>query len=218
MFRQSSYFSKIWIALCIGTCIIYGCVPTQTQNTKDLDGPAAVEFVKRMGTDLEASTASHEEEAFVLNHFQNLWHYMQVSTRTTVTYQRIYYSGWGKETETVHADIELQDLGLVQITAVDNDGSTSPGIDEGTIRFSLEVETPEKGTATGEFYPFGSSYQDVAVPPSYNMKMPGGYFVPAGGLLDFTRRHMESQDLIPVLQRLVTDVYLYGMDEVPRTN
>ena len=219
--RHKTYGVLTGLWLCI--FVFSGCSPTQTQNEKILDGTATTDLLKNLVETVEAASATEEEEGFVLNHFSNLWHYMQVSSRTTITFKRIYYSGFGKETETIHADIDLPSLGLIQITAIDNDGSESPGVDEGTIKFTMEVETPEKGTANGEFYPFGGAYGDVEVPPSYNMKLPspsndGEYFVPTGGLLDYTKRHIKSEGLTPSLQRLMTEVYEYGMNEVPRSD
>ncbi len=218
MYRQFAMFT--W-ALFIGLCMIgtlSGCGPTQTKTEKKLSRQDTVALIEELGPAVESAVAAEEEEDYVLNHFRTLWHYIEVSEDTTVTYNRIYYSGWGKETETIHADIELPEIGLIQITSLDNDGSESPGVDKGTIKFSLEVESPEKGTATGEFYPFGGVYQDTEVPPPYNMKMPGGFFVPAGDLLDYTRRHIKSTGLAPPLREMMISVYDFGAREVPRTH
>jgi len=209
-------------ALFLIPLVITGCDPIQTRNEKKLEGTSAADLLETLWEPVETAVATEEEESFVLNHFLNLWHYMQVSARTTITLKRIFHSEWGKETETIHADIELLQLGLVQITVIDHDGSDSPGVDEGSIKFTMEVESPEKGTAAGEFYPLGGAYGNVSVPPSYNMKFPspsqgGEYFVPTGGLVDYTKRHIKSEDLIRALQKLMADVYDIGRKEVPRT-
>ncbi|MEE2708357.1 MAG: hypothetical protein VYA69_02035 [Gemmatimonadota bacterium] len=213
---------RLLTGLWLITVVITGCGSIQTRNEKKLEGTIVADLLKTLGESVETATATEEEESFVLNHFRNLWHYMQVSARTTITFKRKYYSGWGKEAETILADIELPQFGLIQITVIDNDGSDSPGVDEGNIKFTREVELPEKGTAAGEFYPLGGAYGNVSVPPSYNMKFPspsqgGEYFVPTGGLLDYTKRHIKSEDLIRALQKLMADLYDIGRKEVPRT-
>ena len=170
----------------------------------------------RLGHDLETLTPPEEEEGLVVNHMQNLWHYLVVSQHTTVIFTRIYYDAWGKEKETVVGQFDHPTLGDITITAEDSDISENPGVDTGTIKFSEKVEMPEKGYAKGEFYPFGGEHQGISVPPSFHLKFPGGYFVPTGGLLDYTKRHMIHDESIAVLQALVRDVFTVGTNEVPR--
>ena len=113
---------RLLIGLWLITVVITGCGSIQARNEQKLEGKIVADLLKTLGESVETATATEEEESFVLNHFRNLWHYMQVSARTTITFKRLYYSGWGKEIETILADIELPQFGLVQITVIDNDG------------------------------------------------------------------------------------------------
>ena len=198
------------------TLYLNGCGPAQVERQKTLDNEPARTLMNRIGHDFETLAPSKEEEGLVVNHMQHLWHYLTVSQHTTMTFKRVYYAAWGKEKETIVAQFDHPTLGTITITAEDSDLSENPGVDTGTIRFSEKVEMPEKGYATGEFYPFGGGYQGITVPPSFHLKLPGGYFVPAGGLLDYTKRHMHHDESITVLQTLVRDVFTAGTNEVPR--
>lgn len=192
-----------------------GCGPKRVETEKTFDSQQAMDLMQHMSGSIETVEPSTEDEGFVFNHFQNLWHYLRVSSNTTVTLTRVRYLSWTSERETVVGVFMNPNFGRITVHAEDQDPDEHQGVDIGRIEFSETVDFPEHGTAQGEIYPFGAEYQGVKNPPSLHLKLPGGYFVPKDGLLDWTKRYMKHEEAIDALRQLVRAVYETGRSEVP---
>lgn len=204
-------------ATLIGLCLLLittACRPSVREATVVLEGETADAVMEKMGAALAELTPSSEDEGLVLNHLQNLWHYIRVSSSTRITISRKSWARSGNHVETVAAIFDGGQIGSITVNAQDNDTADALGIDEGSIKFSEEVDRPEKGTGHGAFYPFGNKAGNQEVPPSFQLELPGGYFVPAGGLRDHRKRFMKHQAAIDVLQTICRDTADLGLEKV----
>lgn len=195
---------KSWLVL-MGPFLILGmmsCNPTVQESSVTIEGDEAEKIMSQMGAALSEMTPSSEDEGLVLNHFQNIWHYVRISSKTNITVTRKSWMRGDKHIETISAVFDGGHIGTITINTQDNDAPAENGIEEGSILFSEQVEEPAKGTGNGAMYPFGNKSGSQKVPPSFQLELPGGYFVPAGGLQDHRKRFMKHQDGINVLQTI----------------
>ena len=196
--------------------IVASCRPTRVETEKTIEGTLVNKHMNDLGRAFTEMTPSEEEEGLVVNHMQKLWHYLSVTSNTKIVIKQVLYSGWGEQTETITIKFQHPSLGTILITAIDEDMAEQPGAETGTIVFVEHVEKPEPGLGEGKFYPFGAERYNTEVPPSFELKLPGGYFVPAGGLHDWTKRYLQDESTISILQIMVHEVFDFVSKEVSK--
>jgi hypothetical protein len=198
------------LCLCL-ILILMACRSTVQEASVIIEGAEAEKIMLQVGAALAGAKPSSEDEGLVLNHLQNLWHYVRVSRSTNITVTRKSWIRGGKHIESISAVYDGGPFGIITINTQDNDASVANGIEEGTIKFSEQVDTPEKGTGHGAMYPFGKKLGNQEVPPSFQLELPGGYYVPADGLRDPRKRFMKHQNSIDLLQALCQDTADLGL-------
>lgn len=194
--------------------IAMSCSPEVQESSVLLERERADKIMSQIGAALSEVTPSFEDEGLVLNHLQNIWHYIRVSSKTNITVTRKSWGRGEKQIETISAVFGGGHIGTITINTKDNDVPMANGIEEGTIHFSEQVEVPEKGTANGAIYPFGNKSGNQKVPPSFQLELPGGYFVPAGGLQDPRKRYMKHEEGIDIFQAICQSTADLGLQVV----
>lgn len=171
-------------------------------------------LMQQLGAPLEALKPPAAGEGRIVNETQKLWHYLSVSSSTSLTLVRSQYTNVFFVKQTIIARFENPGVGTIDITIVEDEVSESVEIDNGVFRFATEVISPSPGTARGEIYPFPRTSQGEQYPPSAHMTLPPGFAVPVGSQLDPRKRYMRDPASIWVFQNLLMGMYEAGVAQV----
>ena len=191
-----------------------GCLPERIDNTAKLEGRPLMELMRQIGQPLEDMTPPKGGEGRVINETQKLWHYMRVSSKTSLVILRSRYSSMFTVKETIVARFENPVFGAININAVDEDIDDDNEIHRGHIKFNASVESPSPGVAKAEIYPFPREYAGEILPPSLQMILPPGFVVPSNSHIDHRKKFMKDTKSMQILQTLVKDIFSVGRREV----
>lgn len=191
-----------------------GCLPERIENTSELEGRPLMELMRQIGQPLEDLTPPEGGEGRVINEAQKLWHYMRVSSKTSLVILRSRYSSMYTVKETIIARFKNPAFGTININAIDEDIDDGHEINRGHIKFTASVESPSPGVAKAEIYPFPREYAGKTLPPSLQMILPPGFVVPSNSHIDHRKKYMKDTKTTQILQTLVKDIFAMGRREV----
>ena len=196
-------------------CTMLGCLPERVDNTTDLKGKPLKALMGQVGKSLSTLEPPGGGEGRVINEFKNLWHYLNVSSGTSLVFLRSRYTSMFSQKETVIARFENEAFGTIDINAqINGEDPIETDVQAGHIKFTANVVNPSPGTARAEIYPFPREYNGEQMPPSLQMVLPPSFVVPSNSHIDHRKKYMTDQQSMDKLQQFVQAVYAAGRREV----
>lgn len=215
MFRAPRYQTLLAVPFAVGLLITSGCIPERVDNSANITGEPLKALMQQIGSTVETLDLPKGGEGRVISEFKKLWHYLHVSSKTSLVFLRSRYTSFFTEKETVLARFENEAFGTIDINAqVENSDDSGPSVHVGYIKFTAIVINPSPGTARAEIYPFPREYNGELMPPSLQMVLPPSFVVPSNSHIDHRKRYLKDEKAMDGLQKFIQAVYAVGRREV----